>query len=86
MFTSFLPPYHNGEELSHAVLHNGQPVRAAGYATVEFRDDGTPYISGVNRHSGHYQPDAGAAKVGADDMRRNGAYVDEQGITETYNP
>lgn len=48
-----MPAYKNGKELSHSVLNNGNPVKAAG--EVEIAGKNGNYIGlTMSNHSGHY--------------------------------
>ena len=66
-----IPKFAGGDELSHAVLSGGAPVRAAGEADIA----GTsPNYFGleITNHSGHFQPSAASLQVGRDAFSRAG--------------
>lgn len=57
------PKFVDGREISHAVLSQGAPVRAAGEAEIA---GNSLYYFGmdINNHSGHFQPSAESVQVG----------------------
>ena len=63
------------QEISHAVLANGAPVRAAGEANISAH--GRIRIGmDITHHSGHYQPSAESVEIGKEAFRRAGVYFD----------
>lgn len=69
-----IPKFVRGEELAHTVLTAGAPVLAAGEAEI-VGIVGNYLLLELNRHSGHYRPDAarphpGLRAFAAADIRR----------------
>jgi hypothetical protein len=58
-----MPKHVRGVEIAHTVLTGGMPVLAAGEAEI-VGAAGTYALIEINRHSGHYQPDAASLRIG----------------------
>ncbi len=56
------PRRQHNENISHAVLSDGNPVLAAGEFDVEFRE-AEIIVSAINNMSGHYQPAANVLEM-----------------------
>ncbi|GAA6621878.1 hypothetical protein [Scytonema sp. NUACC26] len=66
-----VPKYVQGQEISHAVITNGEPVLAAGEADISGFDD-YYYLLSINNHSGHYQPSLSSLEIGRTAFKANG--------------
>jgi hypothetical protein len=66
--------YVDGQEISHTVLTNGQPVIAAGEADIT-GFDGYYYLLNITNHSGHYQPSASSIEIGREVFQANGINI-----------
>ncbi|SDW83062.1 RHS repeat-associated core domain-containing protein [Saccharopolyspora shandongensis] len=66
-----IPKHVNGQEISHSVLTNGNPVQAAGEANIAGGNGGYFGLE-VNNHSGHFRPSDSSLDVGRDAFRQHG--------------
>lgn len=66
--------YVQGQEISHTVLTNGEPVLAAGEADITGFDD-YYYLLNINNHSGHYQPSLSSLEIGKEAFKANGINI-----------
>ena len=60
---SVMPKFVSGEEIAHTILTAGAPVLAAGEAEI-VGTAGQYLLLDLNRHSGHYRPDAASVRIG----------------------
>ncbi len=68
------------EDISHAVLANGNPVFAAGEFDVEV-DGSAIVVSALNDMSGHYQPGAGGLAIAREAFEAAGISVRPDAVT-----
>jgi hypothetical protein len=60
------PKFVDGQEISHAVLSNGDPVLAAGEADIVGSRSLGYWGTDLNNHSGHFQPSVESLQLGRD--------------------
>ncbi|MFG2332776.1 RHS repeat-associated core domain-containing protein [Streptomyces sp. NPDC048604] len=66
-----VPKFVKGEEISHAVLSGGDPVRAAGEAQI-VGSQGQYWGTHIDNHSGHFQPSLESLEIGKEAFRKFG--------------
>jgi hypothetical protein len=66
-----IPKWVDGEELAHTVMANGQPVQAAGEASI-VSGDGRIVGLEISNHSGHYLPSLESLEIGREAFRAFG--------------
>jgi hypothetical protein len=74
-----IPKFIQGQEISHTVLTNGEPVLAAGEADIA-GDDGEYYLLNINNHSGHYQPSLNSLEIGKEAFIASGINILDSAI------
>ncbi len=68
------------EDISHAVLANGDPVLAAGEFDVEVGGSAI-VVSALNDMSGHYQPGAGGLAIAQEALEAAGIGIRPDAVT-----
>ena len=69
-----MPKYVQGQEISHTVITNGEPVLAAGEADITGFDS-YYYLLNINNHSGHYQPSLSSLEIGKEAFKASGINI-----------
>ncbi len=67
-----MPKFVDGQEISHAALTRGDPVRAAGEADIAGSPEAGYFGLDINNHSGHSRPSSKGLQVGRDEFAAAG--------------
>jgi RHS repeat-associated protein len=72
----FVPKQVNGQEIFHPVITKGQPVLAAGEATIA-GSQGNYFVTSLTNYSGHYLPSRENLAIGRGAFEANGLAVSD---------